>query len=84
MSKSRKSEHKKSSKMVSTDRKSVKTLFKIVQNVLKLTFDREDIIFHHSDHLKAKVERDEPIQVIRMVMCCFIYFFISHMSILMT
>ena len=53
--------------MVSTDRKSVKTLFKIVQNVLKPTFDREDIIFHHSDNLEAKVERDEPIQVIRML-----------------
>ena len=66
-SKSRKSEHKKSSKMVFTDQKSVKILFKIVQIVLKPTFDREDIIFHHSDHLKAKVERDEPIQVIRML-----------------
>ena len=71
-SKSRKSEHTKSSKIVSTDRKSVKTLFRIIQNVLEFTFDSEDIIFHHSDHLKAKVERDELIQVIRMVICCFI------------
>ena len=49
------------------DRKSVKNLFKTIQKLLRLTFDSTDIIFDHSDDLTAKVERGEPVQVIRML-----------------
>ena len=66
-SKSRKSEDNPPSKMVTMDEKSMKNQFKIIQKLLGNIFDNRDIIFHHSDHLKAKVERGVPVQVIRMV-----------------
>ena len=34
----------------------MKNQFKIIQKLLGNIFDRRGIIFHHSDHLKAKVE----------------------------
>ena len=50
--------------MVTMDKKSMKNQFKIIQKLLGNIFDNKDIIFHHSDHLKAKVEWDVPVQVI--------------------
>ena len=38
------------------------------QKLVKDTFDSTEIISDHSDHVKAKVERDIPVQIIRMVM----------------
>ena len=49
------------------DKKSMKNQFKIIQKLLGNIFDNKDIIFHHSDHLKAKVEWGVPVHVIRMV-----------------
>ena len=53
--------------MVTMDKKSMKNQFKIIQKLLGNIFDNKDIIFHHSDHLKAKVEWSVPVHVIRMV-----------------
>ena len=53
--------------MVTMDKKSMKNQFKIIQKLLGNIFDNRDIIFHHSDHLKAKVEWCVPVQVIRMI-----------------
>ena len=50
------------------DRKSPKNLFKMIQKNFKVTFDSIAIIFNHSDHVTAKVDRGEPVQVVRMVM----------------
>ena len=50
------------------DRKSPQNLFQMSQKLSKDTFDSTAIIFDYSDHVKAKVERGEPVQVIRMVM----------------
>ena len=49
------------------DRKLPKNLFQMIQKLFKITFDSTVIIFDHYDHVKAKVDRGEPIQVIRMV-----------------
>ena len=49
------------------DRKSTKNLFQMGQKLVKDTFDSTATIFDHSDHVKAKVERGEPVQVIRMI-----------------
>ena len=49
------------------DRKLPKNLFQMGQKLVKDTFDSTAIIFDHSDHVKAKVDRDVPVQVIRMV-----------------
>ena len=49
------------------DRQSPKNLFQMIQTLFKITFDGTVIIFDHSDHVKAKVDRGEPVQVIRMV-----------------
>ena len=38
------------------------------QKLVKDTFDSTAIIFDHSDQVTAKVDRDVPVQVIRMVM----------------
>ena len=53
--------------MVTMDKKSMKNQFRIIQKLLGNIFDNRDIIFHHSDHLKAKVEWGVPVHVIRMV-----------------
>ena len=50
------------------DRKSPKNIFQMIQKLFKATFDSTEIIFDHSDHVTAKVDRGEPVQVIRMVM----------------
>ena len=50
------------------DRKSPKNLFQMIQKLFQVTFDGRVIIFDHSDHVKAKVDRGEPVQVIRMGM----------------
>ena len=50
------------------DRKSPQNLFQMIQKLFKITFDSTVIIFDHYDHVKAKVDRDEPIQVITIVM----------------
>ena len=50
------------------DRKSPKNRFQMIQTLFKITFDSTVIIFDHYDHVKAKVDRDEPVQVIRMGM----------------
>ena len=49
------------------DRKSPKNFFKMIQKHFKVTFDSTAAIFDHSDHVTAKVDRGEPVQVIRMV-----------------
>ena len=49
------------------DRKSLKNLFQMSQKLVKDTFDSTEIISDHSDHVKAKVDRGVPVQVIRMV-----------------
>ena len=48
------------------DRKLPKSLFQMIQKLFKVAFDRTVIIFDHYDHVKAKVDRGEPVQVIRM------------------
>ena len=53
--------------MFTMDRKFVKHGFKIIQKPSKVTFESTDIISDHSDTLKAKVDRGEPVQVIRMI-----------------
>ena len=50
------------------DRQSPKNVFQMIQRPFKITFDGIVIIFDHSDHVKAKVDRGEPAQVIRMGM----------------
>ena len=50
------------------DRKSPNNLFQISQKLSKDTLDSTAIICDHYDHVKGKVERGEPVQVIRMVM----------------
>ena len=67
MSKSRKYEYIQPSEMVSMDPKSVKNAFKIIQKLLRITFETTDIIFDHFGDLAAKVERCVPVQVIRML-----------------
>ena len=47
------------------DKKSPKNLFQMVQKLFKITFGSTVIIFDHYDHVKAKVDRGEPVQVIR-------------------
>ena len=49
------------------DRQSPKNLFQMTQKLFEIKFDGTVIIFDHSDHVKAKVDRGEPAQVIRMV-----------------
>ena len=43
-------------------------LFKITQRHLQVMIDSTVIICDHSDHVTAKVDRGEPVQVVRMVM----------------
>ena len=49
------------------DRKSPQNLFQMIQKLFKITFDSSVIIFDHYDRVTAKVDWDEPIQVIKMV-----------------
>ena len=55
------------SKIASMDWKSPRNLFQMAQKLVKDTFDSTSIIFDHFDHVTAKVDRDVPVQVIRMV-----------------
>ena len=48
------------------DRKSPENLFQMIQKLFKATFDSTVIIFDQYDHVKAKVDWGEPVQVIRM------------------
>ena len=41
--------------------------FKMIQKHLQVMFDSTVIICDHSDHVTAKVDRDETVQVVRMV-----------------
>ena len=49
------------------DRKLPKNLFQMIQKLFKIPFEGTIIKFDHYDHEKAKVDRGEPVQVIRMV-----------------
>ena len=49
------------------DPKSMKNAFKIIQKLLRITFDTTDIIFDHFGDLAAEVDRCVPVQVIRML-----------------
>ena len=49
------------------DRKSPNNLFQISQKHSKDTLDSIAFIFNYYDHVKGKVERGEPVQVIRMI-----------------
>ena len=66
-SKYRKSEYHNPSKIASMDRKSPKNLFQMNQKLFKDMFDSTAIISDHFDHVTAKVDRGEPVQVIKMV-----------------
>ena len=50
------------------DRKLPQNLFQMIQKLFKVTFKSTVIIFNYYDHVKVKVDRGEPVQVIRMVM----------------
>ena len=50
------------------DQTSPQNLFQISQKLSKDTLDSTTIIFDYYDHVKGKMERGEPVQVIRMVM----------------
>ena len=67
-SKYRNSEYHNPSKIASMDRKLPKNLFQMSQKLVKDPFDSTAIISDHSDHVKAKVDKGVPVQVIRMVM----------------
>ena len=59
----------------------------MIQKLFKVTFDSTVIIFDYSDNVKAKVDRGEPVQVIKMGMTPMpnnIYSFMCYMNILMT
>ena len=49
------------------DRKSPNNLFQMSQKLSKDALDSTEIICDHYDHVKGKVERGEPVQVIRMI-----------------
>ena len=66
-SKSQKWEDSPPSKMVTMDKNIHENQSRIIQKLLGNIFDNRDIIFHHSDHLKVKVEWGVPVQVIRMI-----------------
>ena len=54
-------------KLQKSDRESPENFFQMIQKLFIATFDSKVIIFDHSDHVKAKVDRGEPVQVIRVV-----------------
>ena len=82
--KSLNSEYNQTSKIVSMGWKSSKKWFQMIQKHLQVMFDSSVIICDHSDHVTAKVDRDEPVQVVRMVIWCIIHFSIDHIRILTT
>ena len=82
--KSRNPEYNQTWKIVSVGWKSSKNGFKIIQMHLQVIFDSKVIICDHSNHVKAKVDRDEPVQVVRMVQWCIIYFYMDRITILTT
>ena len=71
-------------KIVSVGWKSSKNGFKIIQMHLQVIFDSKVIICDHSNHVKAKVDRDEPVQAVRMAIWCIIYFSMDRITILTT
>ena len=82
--KSQNSEYNQFSKIVSVGWKFSKNWFKMVQKHLKVAFDSTVIMCDHSDHVTAKVDRGEPVQVVRMVIWCIISFSMDHITILTT
>ena len=82
--KSRNSEFIQPSKIVSMGRKSSKNRFKMIRKHLQFIFNSTVIIFDHSNNVKAKVDWGEPVQVVRMVIWCIIYFSMDHITILTT
>ena len=48
------------------DQKLPKNFFQMIQNLFKVISDSTVIIFDHPHHVKAKVDKGEPVQVIRM------------------
>ena len=82
--KSRDSEYNQISKIVSVGWKFSKNWFKMIQKHLQVMFDSTVIICDHSDHVIAKVDRGEPVQVVRMVIWCIIYFSMDRITILTT
>ena len=48
--------------------KIAKKFFQMIQKLFKVAFDSTVIISDHYDHVKAKVDRGESVQVIRMVL----------------
>ena len=51
----------------------MKNALKTIQKLLRITFYTTDIIYDHFGDLAAKVERCEPVHVIRMVKCLIFY-----------
>ena len=49
--------------------KSSKKGFKMIQKHLQVMLDGTIIICDHFGHVTAKVDREEPVQVVRMVIC---------------
>ena len=82
--KSRNSECIQPSKIVSMGWKSSKNRFKMIQKHLQFILNSTAIIFDHFNNVKAKVDWDEPVQVVRMVIWCIIYFSMDHITILTT
>ena len=56
------------------DEKSSKNIFQMVQKLFKIAFGSTVIIFDHSDHVKAKVDRGETVQVVRMIIWEYLFF----------
>ena len=46
----------------------------MIQKHLQVMFDSTVIICDHSDHVTAKVDRDEPVQVIKMIIWEFFFY----------
>ena len=64
--------------------KSSKNQFKMIQKHLQVMFDSTVIICDHSDHVTAKVDRGEPVQVVRMVILSIENQIIHYITILTT
>ena len=56
----------------------------MIQKHLQVMFDSTVIICDHSDHVTAKVDRGEPVQVVRMVILSIENETIHYITILTT
>ena len=56
----------------------------MIQKYVQVTFDSTVIIYDHSHHVTVKVDRSEPVQVIRMVIWSIEKRIIHYVTILMT